>query len=86
MADITTMNDIERFELEKEMEAREDYLREAYRSEAAMLAQQDEDEAQWRHEQWLASLTPEELAAHKFNLEFAKAIKHAPLTDEDVPF
>jgi len=81
---------IERLELEAEQAGREDYAREAYGSEAAMLAEIDQDHEEHLHEVWLASLSPEERAERDARLARERAElaawKAQESADEDVPF
>lgn len=84
------MNDVERNELEAEQAAREDYVREAYSSEAAMLNEIESDHDQYLYEVWLSSLTPEERAERDVRLAAQRAelaaFKAEVTANDDIPF
>jgi len=86
------MSEQERFELEVEAAAREDYRWEAYGSEASMLAAIDADHAEAEYQAWLAGLESEERTAHLAKLAAEQAqlaayhAAQAVADYDDVPF
>jgi hypothetical protein len=71
------MNEIERQELEAEEAARQDYLREAYGSEADLCADADAGQAAYEHAVWLNGLTPEARADFEAAMAARKAEQEA---------
>lgn len=83
------MNDIERAELEAEQAGREDRIGELM-SEVDVIIAAERDHAEYLHEVWLASLSPEERAEHDARLAAQQAEltawKAEQVADDDIPF